>query len=127
MLVVAVGGLTLVLAGCGGGGEPSLYTLAATKTCLAQHGVATGGKLDFVAGTATGGGLVGTLAHNSVTVAFGQDLNGGIQIYDAYERFAFQNVRAGLPTVLFRYDNAVTLWHFAPSGSDLQLVTGCLK
>jgi len=35
-------------------------------------------------------------------------------------------VRAGLPDILRRYNNAVTLWHAHPQDSDLALVVGCL-
>jgi len=122
--IAVLTGAVVVLAGCGGG--QSSYTLSATKACLVQRGAAVGGKLDFVAQTATGGALFVTLGDNSVTVAFGQTLNGGIQIQDAYERFAFKNVRAGLPDILRRYNNAVTLWHEHPLDSDLALVVGCL-
>lgn len=117
-------GAALVLAGCGG---ETTYTLKATKQCLVQRGARIGGKLDFVAQTASGGAFVTQLGDNWVTVAFGQTLNGGIQIEEAYERFAFANVRAGLPDVLRRYDNAVTLWHKHPQDSDLALVVGCLR
>ena len=113
------------LAGCGGG--QTTYTLKATKQCLVQRGAHIGGRLDFVAQTATGGAFVTQLGDNWVTVAFGQTLNGGVQIQDAYQRFAFANVRAGLPDVLRRYNNAVTLWHKHPQDSDLALVVGCLR
>jgi len=123
--LLAIGvGLALALAGCGG---QTTYTLKATKSCLSQRGARIGGKLDFVAQTATGGAFITTLGDNWVTVAFGQTVNAGIQIQEAYERFAFQNVRAGLPDVLKRYDNAVTLWHKHPQESDLALVVGCLR
>jgi hypothetical protein len=123
-LIATAAGLTLALAGCG---SSTTYSLKATKSCLSQRGAAIGGKLDFVAQTATGGAFVTRLGDdNWVTVAFGQTLNGGIQIEDAYERFAFPNVRAGLPDVLKRYANAVTLWHKHPQDSDLSLIVGCL-
>src|SRR5271168_2566937 len=105
--IAMAAGMTLALAGCGGS---TTYTLAATKNCLLQRGATVGGKLDFVAGTATGGAFITKLGDNFVTIAFGQTLNGGIQLEDAYERFAFPNVQAGLADVLRRYDNAVTLW-----------------
>ncbi len=116
--------LTLALAGCGGS---TTYTLSATKSCLVQRGATIAGKLDFVAQTATGGAFVAQLGGNWVTIAFGQTLNGGQQIEDAYERFAFPNVRAGLPDVLRRYGNAVTLWHEHPQPTELTLVRGCLR
>ncbi len=122
--ISVLAGAVVGLAGCGGG--QSNYTLSATKACLVQRGASVGGKLDFVAQTATGGALFVKLGDNSVTVAFGQTLNGGIQIQDAYERFAFKNVRVGLPDILRRYNNAVTLWHQHPLDSDLAIVVGCL-
>ncbi len=122
-LIAIAFGMTLALGGCGGS---STYTLRATKSCLVKRGATIGGRLDFVAQTATGGAFITHLADNKVTIAFGQTLNGGIQIEDAYQRFAFANVRPGLSDVLRRYQNAVTLWHEHPQDSDLALVVGCL-
>jgi hypothetical protein len=121
--VVGVG-ILLTLAGCGG---QTTYSLQPTKTCLLQRGFKTGGKLDFVASTATGGAFLVHLGDNYVTVAFGDNLKGGTDIENAYERFALPNVKAGLADVLRRYDNAVTLWHMHPSDSDLALIVGCLR
>src|SRR5579871_1110567 len=114
----------LTAAACGGGSKA--YTLASTKSCLTQRGTQIGGKLDFVAETATGGALISHLTDNFVTIAFGDTTTDGKQLELAYERFAFNNVRAGLSDVLRRYNNAVTLWHTHPSDSDLALVVGCL-
>jgi hypothetical protein len=114
----------LVLAGCGGS---SSYTLEKTRACLTARGAKIGGKLDFVASTATGGAFVTTLGNNSVEVVFGETTSDAQQIEDAYQRFAFKNVKAGLADVLRRYNNAVTLWHQHPQDSDLALVVGCLK
>lgn len=120
-LVVAA---VLLLAGCGG---TTAYTAAKTKTCLLQRGVKVGGKLDFVASTATGGAFVANLGDNSTKIVFGESVSDGQQIQDAYQRFAFKNVQSGLPDVLRRYNNAVTLWAHHPSDSDLALVVGCLR
>jgi len=120
---VAVG-ILLALAGCGG---TTTYTLARTKTCLTERGVHVGGPLDFVASTATGGAMVAHLGDNFATVAFGQDLPGGVNIELAYTRFATKNIQNGLSDVLRRYNNAVTLWHMHPNDSDLALVVGCLR
>jgi hypothetical protein len=121
---VAVG-LLLALAGCGG---QTTYTLAPTKVCLTQRDVkivpSTG---DFVAGTATGGAMRVNLGGNFVTIAFGEDLAGGKNIELAYTRFAAANIQNGLPDVLRRYNNAVTLWHKHPDDSDLALIVGCLR
>jgi hypothetical protein len=116
--------LVLVVAGCGGSKS---YSRASTKACLVERGAKIGGKLDFVATTASGGAFVANLGDNFVKVAFGADANEAQQIQDAYQRFAGKNVQGGLADVLRRYDNAVTLWHEHPGDSDLALVVGCLK
>jgi hypothetical protein len=123
LAVVGVG-ILLFAAGCGG---KTTYTADKTKTCLSERGVRIGGKLDFVAGTATGGAFVANLGDNYVTVAFGDNQQGGTDIQSAYTRFALPNIKAGLPDVLRRYNNAVTLWHIHPSDSDLALIVGCLR
>ena len=117
-------GLLLTVAGCGG---QTTYSSGPTKTCLTQRGFRVGGKLDFVASTATGGAFLVHLGDNFVTVAFGNSLQTGDDIQGAYERFALPNVKSGLSDVLRRYNNAVTLWHLHPSDSDLALVVGCLR
>jgi hypothetical protein len=62
-----------------------------------------------------------------VKVVFGETEGDAEQIQRAYERFAFSNVRAGLPDVLRRQGNVVMLWHEHPQDGDLELVVGCLK
>jgi hypothetical protein len=114
----------LLVAGCGG---TKVYSLDKTRACLLDRGAKVGGKLDFVASTATGGAFVTTLGDNRVEVVFGQTEPDAEQIGEAYQRFAFRNVRAGLPDVLRRYRNVVTLWHKHPQEADLSLVVGCLK
>ena len=116
--------LALLAAGCGG---TSLYSVTKTRACLDQRGAQIGGKLDFVASTATGGAFAAALGDNSVKLVFGQSEHDAQQIVLAYQHFAFANVRSGLPDVLRRYNNVVTLWHQHPADSDLSLVVGCLK
>jgi hypothetical protein len=116
--------MLFTLAGCGG---QTTYSLDRTKSCLVERGVHIGGKLDFVAGTATGGAFVAHLGDNFVTVAFGDSLKTGTDIEMAYTRFALPNVRPGITDVLRRYNNVVTLWHLHPSDSDLALIVGCLR
>jgi hypothetical protein len=123
-LLGIAGALLLAVTGCGGS---KAYSLDKTRACLTQRGAKIGGKLDFVASTATGGAFVTSLGGNSVEVVFGDTSADAQQIQQAYERFAFENVKAGLADVLRRYDNAVTLWHQHPQDSDLALVVGCLK
>jgi len=122
LLGIAV--LALIAAGCGG---KSTYSVAKTRACLNARGATIGGKLDFVASTATGGAFAVSLGDNSVKLVFGQTSSDAQQIVAAYQRFAFQNVRGGLPDVLRRYNNVVTLWHAHPQDSDLSLVVGCLS
>ena len=114
----------VLLAGCGGS---SLYSVAKTRTCLSSEDARIGGKLDFVASTATGGAFIATLSDNSVTVVFGSKQSDAADISTAYQRFAFANVRNNIQDVLERYQNAVLLWHTHPGNADLALVTGCLK
>ena len=116
--------LALLAAGCGGA---SLYSVTKTRACLDQRGAQIGGKLDFVASTATGGAFSAALGDNSVKLVFGQTEGDAEQIVAAYQRFAFPNVRTGLPDVLRRYSNVVTLWHEHPQDADLSLVVGCLR
>jgi hypothetical protein len=62
-----------------------------------------------------------------VTVVFGESQSDGEEIENAYKRFAFDNVRRGLPDVLKRDRNTVMLWHEHPQDDDLATVNGCLK
>ena len=116
--------IVLALAGCGGSKS---YSLEDTKACLETRGAQIGGKLDFVASTATGGAFVAGVGQNSVKVVFGETNDDAEQIELAYDHFALPNVKAGLPDVLRRQGNAVMLWQEHPQDSDLALVTGCLK
>ncbi len=86
-----------------------------------------GGPLDFVATTATGGAFAARLGDNSVKVVFGETESGAEELQRAYERFAFENVKEGLPDVLRRDRNAVMLWAAHPADSDVELVVGCLR
>ncbi|HEY8770128.1 MAG TPA: hypothetical protein VIM03_06270 [Thermoleophilaceae bacterium] len=123
-LLGVVLGLLFATAGCGGS---KTFTVAPTQACLTQRGAKIGGQLDFVAQTATGGAFVAQLGDNFVKVVFGQTVTDGKNIEAAYQRFAFPNVRGGLPDVLRRDANVVMLWHQHPTDTDLALVTGCLK
>jgi hypothetical protein len=123
-LLGVVLGLLFATAGCGG---QKTFSAEATQACLTQRGAQIGGRLDFVAQTATGGAFVAQLDDNFVKVVFGQTVTDGKQIELAYQRFAFPNIRSGLPDVLKRDGNVVMLWHQHPSDTDLALVTGCIK
>ena len=116
--------LGFVAAGCG---SSKSYSVDDTKACLQARGAQIGGKLDFVASTATGGAFVASLGDNSVKVVFGETQDDAEQIELAYDHFAYANVKAGLPDILRRDRNVVMLWEQHPQDSDLALVTGCLK
>jgi hypothetical protein len=110
------------LSGCGKS-NPT-YTLTKTETCLRSKGVVLGGRLDFVATTATGGAVRAQLRDNQLTLVFGLTKGDADNIDAAYRRFHSSNV--GIDDVLRQQGNAVMLWHEHPSDPDLALVTGCL-
>jgi len=116
----------LLVAGCGNS-TPKPFDLEKTKSCMVAKGVTVGGALDFVATTATAGAFVGTFPDgNSATISFGTAAKDGRQMVDAYERFAYSNVRTGLPDVLKLNRNVVSLWKNHPSDADLNTFTSCL-
>jgi len=121
VITVAVVG---VATGCG---PTKLYSVARTRACLSFEHARIGGKLDFVASSATGGAFVTHLPDNWVTIAFGQRQKDAANLTIAYQRFAASNVRGNIKDVLMLYRNAVLLWHRHPDGAELALVTGCLS
>jgi len=121
--LVALGAVALVLAGCGK--DTPIYSLTKTETCLRSKGVVLGGRLDFVATTATGGAVRAQLRDNQLTLVFGRTKDDADGIDAAYRRFHSANV--GIDDVLRQQGNAVMLWHEHPSDPDLAFVTGCLK
>jgi len=116
--------LALLAASCDG---KTVYSVARTRACFVARSAAIGGKLDFVATTATGGAFKATLNDNSVKLVFGLTEADAQAIVDAYERFAYTNVRANLADVLRRYNNVVALWHKHPQDMDLAILVGCLR
>jgi hypothetical protein len=122
--VVLLSLLALTLAACGPAREPT-YDVETTKSCLLEKGAKVGGRLDFVASTATGGAFHVTLPANELTIAFGETTSDAEQIEKAYVRFHSKNV--GISDILKRYSNAVLLWKQHPEQSDLDTVTSCLE
>ena len=118
--------VALLAAGCG---AKTSYTAAKTRACLQARGaqIVPPAASDIVATSAVGGSFKANLGDNFVTLVFGTDESSGQNLADAYQRFAFRNVRGGLPDVLRRYSNVVTLWHEHPQDADLSLVVGCLR
>jgi hypothetical protein len=116
--------VVLALASCGSSGA-KLYTLANTKACLVKKHVQIGGRLDFVATTATGGAFKAHFGSNFVTVVFGATQADANNIYQAYVNFHARNV--GINDVLRQQQNAVMLWHAHPPDRDAATLTACLK
>lgn len=110
-------------------GAKTSYTAAKTRSCLQARGaqIVPPSPSDIVATSAVGGSFKANLGDNYVTLVFGTDEGSGQNLADAYQKFAFPNVRSGLPDVLRRYSNVVTLWHEHPQDADLSLVVGCLR
>ncbi|HEX4677830.1 MAG TPA: hypothetical protein VH210_01315 [Gaiellaceae bacterium] len=123
--------VAFVVAGCGGASSASsLYTLAATKQCLQTtagiHNFAAVSTDDFVASTASNGGLRVTLPDsNAVTTLFGQSAQEASNLADAYRRFHAKNV--GIEDVLRTDNNVVLLWQLHPSSADENTIHDCLK
>lgn len=110
---------------CGGGGN-QLYTLSKTKQCLQKRGgVKFGGRLDFVASTATGGATYVRLPDNAVTLVLGESVDDANNINDAYHRFRAKNV--GLEDILRQERNAVLLFREHPTDADVATIEDCLS
>jgi hypothetical protein len=114
----------LALASCGSSGT-KVYTVQKTRACLVKKHVPIGGRLDFVATTATGGAFKAHFGANFVTVVFGATQADADNIYDAYVNFHAKNV--GINDVLRQQQNAVMLWHAHPADSDASTLAGCLR
>ncbi len=114
----------LPVAACGGS-ETKHFTLGKTRDCLVDKGAKIGGRLDFIASTATGGAFKARLSENSVAVVFGQTEDDARQIESAYERAAAPNV--GVGDILARRFNVVLLWRNHPSDAQLEALADCLK
>jgi hypothetical protein len=117
----------LLAAGCGGGGRKEPYTLAATRSCLAEQGIETTRNLgdDFVASTAPGGAMRARVGQNSVTISFGQNEIQADRIAEAYRKFRGRNI--GIENVLRAKRNAVMLWEELPAAEDEAIVVDCLR
>jgi hypothetical protein len=122
--LVALALLCALAIACGGAADKP-YTLAKTRQCLQKNdAVKIGGRLDFVASTATGGALRLRLQHNAVTLVFGETVEDADNINDAYHRFHAKNV--GIEAVIRQDRNAVLLFRQHPTDTDLSTVQGCL-
>jgi hypothetical protein len=115
--------IVLAIAGCGGG--PADFTLQKTRACLKKNRtVRIGGKLDFVASTATGGALRARTPHNGVTLVLGATVEDADNINDAYHTFHAKNV--GVEDILRQDRNAVLLFRHHPTDEDIATIENCL-
>ena len=120
--------LVLVVAGCGGSGGPSIYTLQKTRLCVTKnHSLKLNRKLDFVASTATGGALhvVMRKKKNAVTIVFGATVDDANNINDAYHRFRARNV--GIEDIIRQDKNVVLLFKEHPTDAELATIQNCLS
>jgi len=118
----------LVVAGCGGSGGPSTYTVQKTRLCLKKnHSLKLNRKLDFVATTSTGGALhvVMRKKKNAVTIVFGATVDDANNINDAYHRFRARNV--GIEDILRQEKNVVLLFKEHPTDAELATIQNCLS
>jgi hypothetical protein len=118
--------VVLLAAACGPPG-PKVYSPAKTRACLTQggHKLKPPPASDFVASTALGGAFRLKLAHNFVTVSFGDTIKNANALVAVYRSVHTKNV--GIDDVLRQMGSAVMLWHAHPSDGDLGIVEGCLK
>ena len=124
----------LLLTACGGKkpvfvGE--VYSRGPVAKCLTAHGftVSTSQKdMNFIAYTATGGGLRAwkPKVHRKVDLilAFGADGDDAKQTMTAIKRFA---LRPPLFRFRLRKANAVILWAYRPSPANVAMLDGCLN
>jgi hypothetical protein len=124
MAAILLPATCLLATSCGRPG-PVLASLPKSESCLRKAGVRLGGRLDFVASTATGGAFKARVRDNSVTIAFGSTEADATDVSDAYRRFRGRNI--GINDVLHQQNNVVMLWRSHPSDSSLARITGCLR
>jgi hypothetical protein len=124
LLLALVPAFALAASGCGDS-KPHLFAPAKTRECLVEKGARIGGRLDFIASTATGGAFKARIEKNAVTVVFGQTEEDAHQIALAYTRAAGRNI--GIGDILARRLNVVLLWDAHPSDEQLGIVADCLK
>ncbi|MGH2996948.1 MAG: hypothetical protein ACRDN6_07575 [Gaiellaceae bacterium] len=123
VLSVAAG---LLLAGCGGAGEPGPYELAPTKECLEGADLRVSDTPpEFVSSTASGGALRVRFADIRVTLTFGESEREAARIARAYRQFAPK--KFPIDDVLRTDRNVVELWEFAPQIEHLEILGGCLR
>jgi hypothetical protein len=115
-----------VLVSACGGNSTGLYELEPTRSCLEDSELRpTERKVDFVASTALGGAMRVRIAHNDLSLAFGESEREAERIEQAYKRFAPQ--RFPIQDVLRRDRNVVMLWGVSPTIDELDAVNRCLR
>jgi hypothetical protein len=127
-LIVVVVGLS-ACGGDGGGGGDGTFSRDASATCLRDAGadVSTAkADLDFVAETASAGGIHATVNGGTVTIAFGRTDNDAARLEAAYKAFG-EGFDVPVDDILKRDGNAVLYWDATPTDEQASTVEGCLK
>jgi hypothetical protein len=126
----------LVLTGCGEANKQAapvgeVYKRAGVATCLRAHGftVSTSEKdMNFIAYTATAGGLRAWKPKKhrklDLILAFGANGDDAKQTMNAIKQFA---LRPALFRFRLRKANAVILWAYRPSATNVAMLDGCLR
>jgi hypothetical protein len=120
----------LVLAACGGGGGGGSASREPTASCLRSSGadnVSTAkDDLDYVAQTASAGGIQATVSGTTVTIALGRTEEDAKRLEAAYKIFA-EGFGVPVDDVLKRKGNAVIMWDATPTNEQSGKVEDCLK
>lgn len=133
LLLGALGGCALLVAGCGGKKREAgyLYKRDPVVPCLRSHNytVSTQEKdVNFIAYTATGGGLRawenGTGHKVDLILAFGRSATDAKQTMKAVKRFA---LRPPIFRWRIRRANVVILYAYKPSQENRSLLVDCLN
>lgn len=115
--------------GDGGGGGDGTFGRDASATCLRDAGadVSTAkADLDFVAETASAGGIHATVDGGTVTIAFGRTDNDAERLEAAYKAFG-EGFDVPVDDILKREGNVVVMWDATPTDKQASTVEGCLK
>jgi hypothetical protein len=115
--------------GEGGGGRDGTFSRNASATCLRAAGaeVSTAqADLDYVAETASAGGIYATVDGETVTIAFSRTENDAERLEAAYKAFA-EGFEVPVDDILKREGNAVLMWDATPTDEQVSTVEGCLK
>jgi hypothetical protein len=121
-------GVGVLLAGCGGSGEPLLYKREPTRSCLVDADLNVrpfAPRSDFVARTASEGALRVVFVDQQVTLTFDATEAEAQRTEEARRRFAPKKLP--IEDVLKRDRNVVELWTFSPTIDQQEILNRCLQ